>query len=274
MNLNLNTQQIVLLCLLVAFVTSITTGITVVSLTDQGQTPVTQTVNRIVERTIERVVEPEKDEENTTTTVTPERIIETVVVNQEDLTVDAVKKNSKSLVRVHAGQDDLGEFITLGVVVSSNSIVVDRRLINKNADYIAKTSTENIPLDIISFDEAKDFVVLQLQDGKGGLTPATFADSNSLQLAQSVISISGSTQNIISTGIVNKLDTQEKTEGENTWTEVTSIQAGVDIGNILSGSIITNLQGDIVGFKNADGLSKNFFTPANIVRGFLSERGL
>ena len=92
MNMNLNTQQLVLLCLLVAFVTSIATGITVVSLMDQGQTPVTQTVNRIVERTIERVVEPEEDNENKTVVTTPERIIETVVVNQEDLTIDAVQK--------------------------------------------------------------------------------------------------------------------------------------------------------------------------------------
>ena len=272
--MNLNTQQLVLLCLLVAFVTSIATGITVVSLMDQGQTPVTQTVNRIVERTIERVVEPEEDNENKTVVTTPERIIETVVVNQEDLTIDAVQKNSRSLVRIHQGDKELGEFVTLGVVVSGNSILVDRNLINKNNEYIAKTHVGNIPLDIISYNSADTFAIMQLKNGRNDLVPATFADSNSLQLAQSVISISGSAQNSISTGVINKLDSFEKTEGENTWTEVTKIFTGVSSENVLVGSIITNLQGAIVGFKKYDPAEqKTTFAPVNEIKSFLSGRG-
>jgi len=279
MNLNLNVQQIVLLCLLVAFVTSITTGITVVSLTDQTDTPVSQTINRVVERTIERVVEPQQEDtkkENVTVTKTPERIIETVVVNQEDLTVEAVQKNSRSLVRIHLlNRGTTGEFVTLGVAVSGNSIVVDRNLINKKGEYVAKTKAGDLPVDILSYDESQNFVVLQLKDGKDGLSPAQFIDSNSLQLAQSIISISGSSENSISTGVINKLDSFEKTEGENTWTEVTKIYAGVNQDNILVGSILVNLQGNILGFKNYDpNAQKNIFTPSNVVKSFLSARGI
>jgi S1-C subfamily serine protease len=274
MNLNLNTQQIVLLCLLVAFVTSIATGITVVSLTDQSQRPVTQTINRVVERTIEKVVEPDNNEENVDNSA-PERIIETVVVNQEDLTVEAVQKNSRSLVRIHKGEEELGEFVTLGVVVSNNSIVVDKNLILKNGDYIAKTQIGNIAVDVLSYDESENFLILQLSDGKTGLEPAQWGDSNSLQLAQSVISISGSQDNSISTGVINKLDSFEKTEGGNTWKEVSSIYTGVDADNVLTGSVITNLQGKIVGFKTYNpNIAKTIFTPANIVKQFLSARGI
>jgi hypothetical protein len=222
MNMNLNTQQLVLLCLLVAFVTSITTGITVVSLMDDTQAPVSQTINRVVERTIERVVEPE--EENKTVTKTP-------------------------------------------------AIIVDRNLINQKGDYIARTNLGDIPVDILSSDEGS-FSVLQLKDGQTGLVSGEWGDSNSLQLGQSVISISGSSGNTISSGIINKLDSSEKTEGDNTWNEVTKIYTGVDGNNVLVGSIITNLQGKIVGFKNFSPESlKTTFTPANVVKGFLDSRG-
>lgn len=275
MNLNLNTQQIILLCLLVAFVTSITTGITVVSLMDQGSQPVTQTINRVVERTIEKVVEPEK-EDNVTVTKTPERIIETVVVNQEDLTVEAVQKNSRSLVRIHlAGATGIGQFVTLGVVVSNNLILADKDLISGRNDYMAKTQQGEVKLDVIGYDSSSDFVLLQLESNQIQLQPAQFADSNSLQLGQTVISISGSEKNIVSTGIINVLDSFEKSEGGNTWNEVTKIYTGVSSANILTGSIITNLQGNIVGFKNYDlNEAKTTFIPSNVVKSFLSSKGI
>jgi S1-C subfamily serine protease len=273
--MNLNTQQLVLLCLLVAFVTSISTGITVVSLMDDGQRPVTQTINRVVERTIERVVEPEGDE-NRTVTETPERIIETVVVNQEDLTVEAVQKNSRSLIRIHKTESTtIGDFVTLGVAVSSNAIVADKNLISERESYTAKTVNGEIKLDILNYDSSDDFVLLQLIDGQTGLAPAAFADSNSLQLGQSIISISGDTKNIVSTGIINELDSFAKSEGDNTWNEVTKIYTGVNPANILTGSIITNLQGNIVGFKKANANDlKSTFTPANVVKSFLSSKGI
>ena len=276
MNMNLNTQQLVLLCLLVAFVTSISTGITVVSLMDQSDVPVTQTINRVVERTIERVVEPEEGD-NKTVTQTPERIIETVVVNQEDLTVEAVQKNSRSLIRIHSGKINTEEnnLVTLGVAISGNSILANKNLIQEKGDYYAKTQMGEINLDVLSYDESQDFVILQLAEGKTGLQSATWADSNSLQLAQTIISISGAQQNTVSTGIVTKLDSFEKSEGENTWTEVTAIYTGVDVSNVLSGSIITNLQGNIVGFKNNDpSVAQTTFLPSNKVKSFLDSRGI
>lgn len=275
MNMNLNTQQIVLLCLLVSFVTSITTGITVISLSDQGAQPVTQTINRVVERTIEKVVEPEKDN-NVTVTKTPERIIETVVVNQEDLTVEAVQKNSRSLIRIYTeNKNELGEFVTLGVAVSENAIVADKNMISTKGDYLAKTQIGNIKLDIDSNSSSENFVLLKLSENKTGLQPAVFADSNSLQLAQSIISISGSLENSVSTGIINKLDSFEKTENENTWNEVTNIYAGVDANNVLVGSIITNLQGNIVGIKTFNvNQAKTTFTPSNVLKTFLSANNI
>ena len=83
----LNKNQIVLLTLLVSFVTSIATGIVTVTLIDQAPVGVTQTVNRVVERTIERVVPGETK----TTTVIKEVPI---LITEEQLIADLVQSAS------------------------------------------------------------------------------------------------------------------------------------------------------------------------------------
>lgn len=55
---DLNKTQLLLLTLLVNFVTSIATGVLTVSLLDDNSPTVTQTVNRIVERTVDTVTAP------------------------------------------------------------------------------------------------------------------------------------------------------------------------------------------------------------------------
>lgn len=88
----LNKSQTVLLTLLVSFVTSIATGIVTVALMEQGVTPVTQTINRVVERTKEVVVTQPQ-------VVTEEK---TVVVRESDSIAGAIRKNTQSVVAIYA----------------------------------------------------------------------------------------------------------------------------------------------------------------------------
>lgn len=90
---DLNAQQLILLALFVSFVTSIATGIFTVSLLEQAPAMFTQTINRVVERTIETVVEG-KTEVITTLTEVP----------TEDRITTAIKEASPALVRVVAHQ--------------------------------------------------------------------------------------------------------------------------------------------------------------------------
>ena len=92
----LNKHQLVLLTLLVSFVTSIATGIITYTLLQEAPVEVTQTINRVVERTIEKVT-PSEGEPGTV-------VKEIQVVNEEDLVLESIDKIGKSVVRIKNGR--------------------------------------------------------------------------------------------------------------------------------------------------------------------------
>lgn len=84
---DLNKTQLILLVLLISFVTTIATGIITTSLLSQAPVSVTQTINRVVERTIETVV-PASDEKE-------------IALKKEDKELlTAVSKVSQSVVMI------------------------------------------------------------------------------------------------------------------------------------------------------------------------------
>ncbi len=86
----LNKTQLVLLMLFITFVTSVTTGIVTVTLLQQAPPAVTQTINRVVERTIEKI-----------TSSAPTQVKETrVIVNQEDQIIQTAAAVKPSIVRI------------------------------------------------------------------------------------------------------------------------------------------------------------------------------
>lgn len=56
----LNKAQLILLAILLSFVTSIATGITTVTLMERAPQSVTVPINRIVQKTVEKIVEVQK----------------------------------------------------------------------------------------------------------------------------------------------------------------------------------------------------------------------
>lgn len=63
---DLNKAQLLLLALLVSFITSVATGITVVALMDQAPKSVSTPINRIVKQTVERIVPVEQPSQSLT----------------------------------------------------------------------------------------------------------------------------------------------------------------------------------------------------------------
>lgn len=90
---DLNKTQIVLLAIFITFVTAAATGVVTVTLMDQTPPGVTQTVNRIVERTVEKVISPGKVEKTEIKQI----------VREDDTIIASIKKSKQSLIKVVRG---------------------------------------------------------------------------------------------------------------------------------------------------------------------------
>lgn len=262
--MSLNTQQIILLCLLVSFMTSIATGITVVSLMQQSPEPVTQTINRVIERTVETVTDrPVVEEIKEIINPEPKKDVVTVVVNQEDQSINAVEKNEKSIARLVTNNSN-EELATLGIVLNqAGDILVDKRSINPRTNYKVKYAQGTYPVKIDTSFESSDFAIYKIsEENPNNFSGANLGDSNSLKLAQSVISLSGATSTSVSVGEVMSLN--KDSEGK-----LNSIKATVNANNVLTGSVILNLSGAIVGFRISSIEDRTVFIPINTIKSQL-----
>lgn len=270
---NLNTQQIILLALLVSFVTSIATGITTVSLLEQAPDPVTQTINRVVEKTIERVVtEPSENNEKPV-----EKEIVTVVVNEEDRTIEAIEKNSESLVRIYEKIGDLKNFVALGIILSPNGeIVTDASLIKEGGKYLGVYGTDELSIQtLFRATPSSSFIKMGIDSEKllegqfsGPFIAVNFGDSNISKLGQSVISLSGTQENKVSIGVITSINKNE--EGK-----VLTLETSIDENNISPGSVILNLSGEVIGMiSNTNIMKSSSFIPANTIKDFLNSTNL
>ncbi|MEI6480641.1 MAG: serine protease [bacterium] len=253
---NLNKHQIILLALLVAFVVSIATGITVVSLMDQSPQPVTQTINRVIEKTIEKVTPTSN---NSNGDGVKEKT--TVVVKEEDLTISAIDKNVKSFVHIFGPIAGIDTFLGDGVIVSDKGYVVaEKTAIAQTNSYVAELSDgTKVPLEIVKNDDVLGITLLQAkpsQDQKVSFTSVNFGDSAGVKLGQSIISLSGSTKNTVNIGNIVSIDTKDNKNN--------SITTSSDIINSLPGGILFNLSGEVVGFHTSP--EKTIFIASNILK--------
>lgn len=229
---HLSKQQIVLLTLLVSFVTSIATGIVTVSLMDQAPVGVTQTINRVVEKTIERVVSDSQSGDPSSQSA--------MAINSEDRIVKTLDKVSKSVVRIRpsGGNDD--SVTGLGLVVSKEgAILTDKANIASLGNLSAVFyNGQEYPIQVVQSQIDGDIVFVTAiipNDKKASvIMPISFASS--LKLGQTVFSLSGKKLDNLSQGIV------EKTEG--------NIETSIDSSDVMIGSPLFTVFGDVVGFEN------------------------
>jgi len=271
---DLNTQQIILLTLLVSFVTSIATGITTVSLLEQAPEPVTQTINRVVEKTIERVIEVDDEDKGPV-----EREVVTVVVGEEELTIEAVQKNTDNLVRIYQKNGDLKTFVSLGVVISADgNILIDSGKITDGFQYVGEFSFGEYLLSVQFREVNNPFAILNItEETEQTFSVAKFSNSQNLKLAQSVIALSGNDNDVVTTGRITSLEgggtSVDPTNGENLESRIEIIDTSVDADKILTGALLLNLNGEIIGSKiGGDTTRSTAFISSNRIKDFLNSQ--
>jgi len=266
----LTKQQIVLVTLLVSFVTSIATGIVTVALMDQAPPGVTQTINRVVERTVEKVVtEPAKN--NTAAVVTRE----TIVVKEDDKIVESVDKNKDSIVRIYTKADDATQrvFIGLGTIVSKEGLIVTGDVFSDvQGKYIVSLNNIFYEVQVLPKKDNGQFYflkVIQVAQTPVVFTPVTLTDSNGLKLGQTVIAWGGETQNSVSTGIVSSLIDVASTTASTTSStrDIMAMSTNINLADSIAGGPLLNLYGEVVGLRVSPSLSgQHNFLPANILK--------
>ena len=184
---DLNKRQLILLALLLSFVASIATSITTVTLMQQAPTSVTVPINRVIQQTVEKI----QQVEGKTT-------VQTVVVKEEDLVVDALEKNRSSVfVITKETTDDGGSTVTetsagRGLVLNSDGIlVVDGSMVPDKGVYYAKNDSGKFKLSFIAWNkDGFSFVKLgEPLDVKNKLafTVPSFGDIDKMKAGQKIL---------------------------------------------------------------------------------------
>lgn len=246
---DLTNQQIILLAILVSFVTSMASAIITTSLLDEAPVQVGQTVNRVVERTIERVVPEESNNE-------AEIIRETIVVTEDDQVVDAIGKNESTIVRLTSGDVTVG----IGFIVAQDgTIVTDGALVGNEMVYVAKTSKGDIEVKTVYDPDDRIALLKPTTALVEPFTPASFV-SGVPKLGQTVVALGGNTTNAISTGRVMQLVSKDTST---TTPELVENLAFIstDILQTTAGSMLLNLSGEVVGIR-IGGLTAGDFLPS------------
>ncbi len=263
----LNKSQTILLTLLVSFVTSIATGIVTVTLMDQAPPAITQTIHKVVEKTVE-IVTPKEQLAS---------VSQVIVVREENVIADVVKKNEDAVVRIY--QENV--FVGFGIFVDKKGILItDRGNILEDTSYSVVVGDEVMDLDVLGVDSGKRIAYLKINDVGGGIFKTVFdtvdiVSADSLKLGQSIVVLGGVDSTEVLTGIVSGLvrdsissDEDETATSTESVTEqeifVSSIKTNIPIVGIVGGAPLLNLKGDVVGININP--ASNSFIPVDFVK--------
>jgi hypothetical protein len=267
----LTKSQIILLTLLISFVTSIATGIVTVSLLDQAPSSMTRTINKVVERTVERVIPMQAEE---THTASAQESVTTVVVKEDDKVAEAIAATTDKIVRIYTRQSTASaSSTTVGDVFKGYGIIVKQQGVIATADNILIPGKSYV----VKLADNREYQADILVEGKGviglmALVPAkgeelalpvvSFANQNTLKLGQTVIQLSGEDRAKVSIGAIAELVKAEtkisstpskatSTTPTDTPRTLTSIETTITT-KVFDGSPLINIFNEIVAIGSDD----------------------
>jgi S1-C subfamily serine protease len=248
----LNKSQLILLAILLSFITSIATGIVTVTLMQQAPVSVTAPINRVVKQTVEKITQVEGNQ-----------TVQTVIIKEEDLVVDAIAKNESAVFVISKeGLDENGKTIEIsagrGFTISTDGIIVaDTSLVFDKENYFVKNSSGKFKAEFISTDK-KGFSFLKIgvpldEKNKLAYTVPTFGDLNKMRIGQKILVIGSTISSFIYEGDSNlKINTTKATAGA-----LVSDLDGDVLGIALNGEVGPFvLIGDIINALNSKEVPK------------------
>lgn len=250
---HLTKSQIVLLTLFVSFVSSMATGIVVVTLMQQAPDPVMQSITNVVEKTIEKI-----------TPTIVEKPGKTVVVKDEDLMVAAIDRNNKSVMAFRIG-DESGEVRSAGIgtVVSEDGLIITDKANLGGGVLLTTFNGVKYALEVLPVtDETSTLALGRLTPvtplasttPKTVFTPVTLNDAPVLKVGQTAIAIAGRDGKSIVTGLISSLDTHVVTskDSKTETTVLDNIAISQRLASSANGAPIITLEGAVVGFVSID----------------------
>ena len=278
-------HQLVLLVLLVSFVTALVTGIVAVTLINQAPAPITQTIQRVIEKTIGALPEPLK------TDIKQE--LELSAVSRDILIEDIARRVSPAVVSVVATKDipvieryfvspfpngdPVQQFFPdllipqyrqkgtekaqvssgSGFFVSSDGFLLTNRHVveDSEAEYSVVTNdNKKFKAKVVARDTINDMAVLKIDGGEFAFIP--LGDSERVSIGQTAIAIGnalGEFQNTVSVGVVSGLrrtiTASGPASGPEELSQVIQTDAAINLGN--SGGPLLNLRGEAIGLNAA-----------------------
>jgi S1-C subfamily serine protease len=267
---DLNKAQLILLIILLSFVTSIATSISTFTLLNEAPPVVTQTINRVVEKTIERVA-PDSLKKNQ----------QVIVIKEEDLLISAGEKNKNTLatVKVADNADKPEELKKIGdgfVISAEGHLILDGLNISEKGSYSITLGEKTYKAEVSLIDKSGVAIMKIIpEDSKQKFEYAELADSDAIRLGQSVLALK---MKEISIGIISAIEElpTASIESDEQLAEASSapspkpyktFKISQNLGSSFSGSPLINLDGKVVGmFLLRDGQG---IIPSNMIQNLL-----
>ncbi len=243
---DLNQRQLILLVLLTSFVVAIATSIVTFSLLNEAPATVTQTVNRVVERTVEHVIPSEKEVREVT------EVIERVIDNNDEMIVEAEESLRPSSVLVYNTNTE--ELKGRGVAISDsliafvdadglNSVIVESNGVRRELPVEFHSSLNSISFAQLDASEEDEFT----------LNPLSWPSGKTPNRGTSVIHMGGGEEYRTYIGRIISLEYREDEADESTEEENDSnsylykMITDMNFPDTDKGSILSNFEGTVMG---------------------------
>jgi hypothetical protein len=253
---DLDNYQLVLLTLLISFVTSIATGIVTVSLLQSAPIQISSAINKVVERTIEKVVPGDTKTE-----------VQTVVLKEDDLVAEALAAGYAGVAKIititpAAGEAPAtSEIILLGVLIDSKGTVVVPGLYKKDSSTYIEISNNKYDAATVKYDKVADLSLLAVVPRD----KETKALDTLGYLSTSTAARAGQTALVVGSGkfiktLINDIKLPEKP----TETAIGSVlMLSDEVPKKMYGAPILSIDGKVIGIVTLDGSGSSLMLGAD-----------